>query len=144
MIAISSIVLFVFVLQQTTHQIESRKLLNSVIKCNSKYNITARFILSAKSKILKHSFYHVSVCQPYKNNRFCLDGKAVWRKQQCEENDIGVIYVVYCHLTPANLKLGSTPDYWIIKTFALKITVRKNRFITDEKMIPITPLLRCN
>lgn len=132
MVAIPSLVLFFFVLLQTTQHIESMKLLNSEIKCYPNYNITARFILSAKRKVLKHKCYHVSVCHPDKNNRFCLDKKALWRKRQCEKKITVETYVVSCHLTPSNLKLCSMQDICV-----------KNH-CGEEKTISITPLMRCN
>lgn len=121
------------------------KEISSKIKCDMYNRLTVQFTckLSRYDDPFKMD-YSVETCSPSHVNYYCRHKKSVWIKQRCKFRLAWYgRYMIKCHLPHQNAIMIDVLS-WVIRTFALKVTIKENSKVKTNRVLPITPLVYCS
>lgn len=121
------------------------RILRFNILCDEDYNLSATFLVSTSDEF-EETDYDVKTCQANVNNMYCSHTDSVWHLQPCVVHRLRhEKYQISCNITLSDqVGIGGDVDEWLYQTFGLKITIMENSLDRLVKVIPITPIIRCD
>lgn len=116
------------------------KIVSTSVKCDSKKQITAKYVVSSDVVSIHNMLYSVASCMPTYRNHYCQSDETIWAKQTCETTRIFAdVSSIKCNVSTPNQ--GIDTNY---RAFGLQISVLEPQTGRKfEELTPITPVFVC-